>query len=154
MKNFLSSISHYCNNRLLLPWMNKQYYHQTFKYKLQMLHKCPRCLWFRQKNRLNCYNARTFQKFLWEMAKKAGQHTPPRRSHTAIPSSWFAQQEIAFSDFQLCKKSRWIAQSAGLLNISIRSATEMNSKSMDSSFSQRPVRIGSPVQSPKPMLPA
>ena len=31
------------------------------------------------------------------MAKKAGQHTPPRRSHTVIPSPAFVQSGIAFS---------------------------------------------------------
>ena len=76
------------------------------KHKLQMLHKCPRCLWFRQKNRLNCYKARTFQKFLWKMAKKAGQHTPPRRSHTVIPLTAFVQSEIVFSVCGLSKQTR------------------------------------------------
>lgn len=47
------------------------------------------------KNRLNCYKARTFQKFL-RNGEKAGQHTPPRRSHTVIPSPAFVQSGIAF----------------------------------------------------------
>ena len=42
-----------------------------------MLHKCPRCLWFRQKNRLNCYNARTFQKFFEKWRKKRGSTRRP-----------------------------------------------------------------------------
>ena len=47
------------------------------KHKLQMLHKCPRCLWFRQKNRLNCYKARTFQKFFEKWRKKRGSTRRP-----------------------------------------------------------------------------